>query len=68
MTLSTDHIIAVCAAVPGFFMAFLAWRQTRKVHSLINSRLTELLRLTAESAHAEGRLAAHAENGPRGPE
>jgi len=42
----------ITAATPGF----LSWMQSRKTHRLVNSRLTELLNLTRESAKAEGRL------------
>jgi len=34
--------------------AWLAWRQSRKNHELVNSRMTELLTLTKSSSRAEG--------------
>jgi hypothetical protein len=60
--------VAIVSATPPTLAALAALFQTRRtkaqlteLHVLINSRLTELLNLTKESAHAEGKLEGQAE-------
>lgn len=50
-----DWIVALCAA--GALMVSL-WnmRKIQELHIIVNSRLTELLKITAISARAEGHL------------
>jgi len=51
-------LVAVIAAVPATIGAFVGMWNARKiedVHVAVNSRLSELLALTAKAAHAEGK-------------
>lgn len=61
MTSIDTILVGVAAIVTAGTPGFLAWLQTRKIHTLVNSRLTELLQLTRDSSKAEGKLEAHAE-------
>ena len=61
-------IVALITAVPQSLLAYAAWRKgadavkesmktkaaVQEVHLMVNSRLTELLRLTEKSSLAEG--------------
>jgi hypothetical protein len=58
----TDAVqIAIIAAIPptlvaltGVILGFLNRGQIAKVHEEVNSRMTEMLKLTRESSHAQG--------------
>lgn len=57
MSSNQQFIIALIAAVvPIVALLVQAIRHIRELHISVNSRLTELLRATAELARAEGRL------------
>lgn len=58
----TAIIIAIIAAIPPTLVAFLSLLQTRKVHYLINSRMTELLKASKGESLAEGREIGRREN------
>lgn len=49
-------LVVATASVLGAMAAIL--REVRQTHRLVNSRMDELLALTAKSSRAEGRLAA----------
>lgn len=51
----TMVILAVIALVPAWF-AYLAKRQAKQTHLLVNSRMDELLRLSKTASKAEGKL------------
>ena len=55
-------VVAAISAIPGTLMALLTLIQSRKNHSLVNSRMTELLKATKGEATAEGREIGRAEN------
>lgn len=64
MTIPLAITIAIIAALPPTLAAVLAWagsrrnsRQIQEIHVSVNSRLTELLALTAKSSHAAGEKA-----------
>ena len=47
-------LAAIAAVVTAGTPGFLAWLQARKTHVAVNSRLTQLLKLTQKSSKAEG--------------
>lgn len=52
-----EDVLRVCtaiAAVTAAIISFRAGRQIQEVRISINSRMDDLLKLTASSAHAEG--------------
>ena len=49
-------IVALITSIPPTLFAFAAWRQSGKVHNLINSRMTELLEITKREAAANATL------------
>ncbi len=52
-------LFAFFAAVLGSFLVL--WREVRGVHTLVNSRMGELLELTRKAAHAAGIMEAEDE-------
>lgn len=48
-------IVALIAAIPPTLMALLAWRESKRIHLTINSRMDELLSASKAESHAEGR-------------
>lgn len=54
-------LIAVIYTIPPSILAWLAWRQGRASHHLMNSRLDQLLKLRGSSSRAKGRLEGLAE-------
>jgi len=60
MTWWTAIIVALIYTAPPSFLAWLAWRQGRVSHRLMNSRMDELVKLTRKDALAEGNLEGRA--------
>jgi hypothetical protein len=60
MTWWTAILVALIAAGPPSFLAWLAWKQGRKSHVIINHRMDELVKLTRKDALAEGNLEGRA--------
>lgn len=54
-------LVAIITASPPTIMALLAWRESKKIHLSINSRMTELLKASKGESHAEGREEGRAE-------
>jgi len=53
--MTIDQFIALVGAVAGLIALVLkTWLEVRKVHTLVNSRMTELLELTRVAARAAG--------------
>ncbi len=55
-----DILVALIYTAPPSFLAWLAWRQGKSSHKLVNSRMDELVALTRKSARAKGRLEGQA--------
>lgn len=47
-------LVAIISATPPTLMALLAWRESRKLHLTVNSRMDELLKASKAESHAEG--------------
>lgn len=61
---SSNEILTIVAIVVAIIIGIPSWLtffQARKTHIIVNSRLTELLELTAKSSRAEGRQEGKAE-------
>lgn len=56
----TAIIVALIYTAPPSFLAWLAWRQGKHSHKLVNSRMDELVELTRTSALAKGKLEGRA--------
>jgi len=75
MTWWTSITVALIMSAPAGFLAWLAWYQRKDIkaiktqgiesHKLMNSRLSELLKITRKSALAKGRLEGRAEEKKR---
>lgn len=48
-------LVALISATPPTLMALLAYRESRKTHLTINSRMSELLEVTKSDALAQGK-------------
>jgi len=55
-------ITSLITATPPTIMALLAWRESKKIHTSVNSRMTELLSVTKSEAHSAGRDEMREEN------
>lgn len=55
MTMDKTIVVAIIAAFPPTLVALLTLFQTKKVHYLINSRMSELLKASKGESLAEGR-------------
>lgn len=55
-------LVALISATPPTLMALLAWRESRKVHMTVNSRMDELLLSEKKVSRAEGKEEGRAEN------
>ena len=49
-------IIALITALPPTIVAFIAYRESKKVHTAVNSRMTELLEITKSDSKAKGKV------------
>jgi len=49
-------LLGIAAVLTAGMPGFLAWRQAKTSHNLMNSRLDQLVRLTRKDALAEGKL------------
>ncbi len=57
MLLETPQIVAILGAITALIGAMVQLiREVRRTHRLVNSRMDELLALTASSSRAEGVL------------
>jgi hypothetical protein len=65
-----DTVLKTIIALGAIVGAFLAWRTKKavqEVHVSLNSRLTQLLDMTAAASRAEGRASVQQGNGGTGP-
>lgn len=53
-------LIGIAAVLTAGMPGFLAWRQGKSSHKLVNSRMDELVNLTRTSALAKGKLEGRA--------
>jgi hypothetical protein len=59
-----EAVTALLVAVTALVGAWVSlYREVRKTHELVNSRVDELVALTRAASRAEGRLAAKQGNG-----
>jgi hypothetical protein len=58
-------ITALIAAVPPTIMAWVSWRESKKVHLAVNSRMTELLEITRSDSRAKGKVEERKESEAR---
>lgn len=61
MSVWVPILVALIAAAPPSVLAWLAWKQARNTHLMVNSRLDELVKLTSSRARAKGRMEGIAE-------
>lgn len=54
-------LVAIISALPPTLMALLAWRESRKLHLTVNSRMDQLLKASKAESRAEGRAEGRAE-------
>lgn len=57
----TIVIVAAISAIPPTLMALLAWRESKKLHVTVNSRMDELLTVSKAVSKAEGKEAGKIE-------
>ncbi len=55
------QILILCGFLVNGVVALVNYFATRQVHTMVNSRMTELLELTRKSSEAMGRVAGAAE-------
>lgn len=53
--MTSQIIVALITAIPPTIVAYLAWRESRRTHLTVNSRMTELLEATKASSRAKGK-------------
>lgn len=61
MSVWVPILVALIAAAPPSALAWLAWKQSRKNHHTMNSRLDELVKIASSRARARGRMEGIAE-------
>lgn len=51
----TTIIVALITSLPPTIVAYLAWRESRRTHLTVNSRMTELLEASKGESRAKGK-------------